>query len=118
MTDPKTAAQLADDAAEAIRSLNHATLSPRDGWEYPADAYSVVGGLGTLVMRLPQVLEQLTEFVGQLHADGHVVADGGDTIERVYNLAAAKGDAVDAADKLRAALDEMHAALSPLAYKA
>jgi tRNA A58 N-methylase Trm61 len=116
-TEPKTPAQLADDAAEAIRALNHATLSPRDGWEYPADAYSVVGNLGTLVMRLPQVLEQLTEFVEKLHQDGHVKADTGDTIERLYNLGAAKGDAVDAADRLRSALDEMHAALSPLAYQ-
>ncbi|MEU3148430.1 hypothetical protein [Streptomyces sp. NPDC006999] len=117
MTEPKTPAQLADDAAEAIRALNHATLSPRDGWEYPADAYSVVGNLGTLVMRLPQVLEQLTDFVERLHADGHVKADGGDTIERVFNLGAAKSDAEDAATKLRSALDEMHAALSPLAYQ-
>ncbi|NED60209.1 hypothetical protein G3I15_04625, partial [Streptomyces sp. SID10244] len=87
-TEPKTPAQLADDAAEAIRALNHATLSGRPGWEYPADAYSVVGNLGTLVMRLPQVLEQLTEFVEQLHADGHVKADGGDTPERIRALSA------------------------------
>ena len=39
----KTPAQLADDAAEAIRGLIHATMSTRPGWEYPADAYSVVG---------------------------------------------------------------------------
>jgi hypothetical protein len=117
MTDAKTPAQLADDAAEAVRALNHATLSPRDGWEYPADAYSVVGNLGMLVMRLPQVLEQLTEFVERLHQEGHVKADGGDTLERVSNLGAAKSDAEDAATKLQSALDEMHAALSPLAYK-
>lgn len=118
MTEHKTPAQLADDAAEAIRALNHATLSPRDGWEYPADAYSVVGNLGTLVMRLPQLLEQVTQHVEKLHQDGHVVADTGDTLERLYNLSAASVEAGEAAQKLRSALDEMHAMLSPLAYKA
>lgn len=117
MTEPKTPAQLADDAAEAVRALNHATLSTRDGWEFPADAYSVVGNLGTLVMRLPQALEQLTEFIDQLHADGHVRADGGDTRDRMIALRAGTVGAVDAAEKLRSALDEMHAALSPLAYQ-
>jgi hypothetical protein len=115
----KTPAQLADVAAEAIRSLNHATLPAdrEEGWEFPADAYSVVGNLGTLVMRLPQALEQLTEFVERLDAGGHVRADGGDTGDRMVALRAGTGDAVAAAERLRAALDEMHAALSPLAWQ-
>jgi hypothetical protein len=41
MTD-KTPAQLADSAAEAIRALNHETMSSRADWEYPGDAYSTV----------------------------------------------------------------------------
>jgi hypothetical protein len=119
MTDPKTPAQLADDAAEAVRSINHLTTRrpTGEGWEFPSDAYSVVGNLGTLAMRLPQALEQLTEFVVTLDADDHVLADDGATGDRLVALRAGTTDAVAAAEKLRSALDEMHAALAALAYQ-
>jgi len=119
MTEPKTPAQLADDAAEAVRAINHLTLRKPtgEGWEFPSDAYSVVGNLGTLVMRLPQALEQLTEFVVTLDANDHVRADDGDTGDKLVALQAGTTAAVAAAEQLRTALDEMHAALSPLTYQ-
>jgi hypothetical protein len=44
------------DAADAVRRLNHVTLSvtgPRCGYESPSDVDTVIGGLHTLACRLP-----------------------------------------------------------------
>jgi hypothetical protein len=50
----------ADDAPEAIRSLNHGTRLPAaDAVTRPADVYLLLGSLSLLAGRLPQVLAQL-----------------------------------------------------------
>ncbi|MEZ7005701.1 hypothetical protein [Streptomyces sp. AD55] len=115
MTDPKTPAQLADDAAEAIRALNHATQSQRPGWKYPSDAYSVVGALARMAAGLPQALDQIgylpESMVSNLRSDrGTLDSDLSDTYE-------ALADAHDAAEALRKALDRAHSGLSPIAYQ-
>jgi hypothetical protein len=81
MTEP-SATDLANDAAEAIRSLNHATFpgteSTPGGLAWPSDAYDVVASLGLLAARLPQLLGQLDRFLtGEVDA-GRVVVAGGD----------------------------------------
>jgi hypothetical protein len=55
-------ADLAGQAAEAVRALNHATLPGSGGLAYPADAYDVTGALALLASRLPQALAQLQAF--------------------------------------------------------
>lgn len=61
----------AETAAEAVRTLNHFTLTPPSagtpGWENVGDLYRVVVELSVLVDRLPQVLRQ----VGR-HLEGSV----------------------------------------------
>jgi hypothetical protein len=118
MTEVKTPAQLADDAAGAIRALNHATLSPRDGWEFPADAYSVVGNLHELAARLPQAIGQLHRFISGLEAAGHLSSDN-NTLDRdlVYAYEGLQ-EAREAAAKLGAALSRAHNGLGSIAYKA
>lgn len=119
MTTDRTPAQLADDAAEAIRSANHATLtSPREGWEFPSDAYDVVGALLVMVQRLPQLLEQTGAHVQQLADEGHVRSDrGGNGADEVAAALDAIGRASADAVAMAAALDTAHSALSPLAYQ-
>ena len=118
MTDPRTPAQLADDAAEAIRGANHATLSARPGWEFPADAYSVVGDLLAMVQRLPQLLEQTGVHVQRLADGGHVRSDrGGNGAAEVAAALDALSRASTDALAMAAALDTAHSALSPLAYQ-
>ena len=120
--EPKTPAALADQAAEAVRSLNHATLSARPGWEHPVDAYDVVGDLARMAMMLPQAIEQTGKFFDALVADGHVGVDGfgrekGTTVETMSaELAGALVDAAALARHLHEQLNIAHGALSSATY--
>jgi hypothetical protein len=75
--DGASAAGLADQAAELVRGLNHATLPGVGGLSYPGDVYSVLIGLSVLAGRLPQALAQAETFlVAQLTAGRIVIVDG------------------------------------------
>lgn len=72
-----SAAALAGQAAEAIRSLNLETL-PADGapaLTHPADVDSVIAGLMIMAQRLPQLLGQLAAYLEREHAAGRVGDD-------------------------------------------
>jgi hypothetical protein len=118
--DAKTPAQLADDAAEAVRSANHATFTagPALGWEFPSDAYDVIGHLQAMVQRLPQLLQQTGAHVQRLADSGHVRSDrGGNGADEVAAALDAIGRASADAVAMAAALDTAHSALSPLAWQ-
>ena len=116
MTD-KTPAQLSDSASAMIRQLNHATGSPRDGWEYPGDAYSTVGNLAHMAMMLPQAIDQITRFIVDLNENGHLRSDK-DQLERdLDETVRGLEEARIAADKLYGTLNRAHSGLSPIAYK-
>ena len=74
----------AENAAEAMRALAHATRSFDD----PADTYWTLGGILSTASRFIQVLEQVAEAhrsrIDQAHDD-----DGRRTAGRAYGLAAA-----------------------------
>jgi hypothetical protein len=70
-------AAIARTAAEAVRSLNHATLSGQ-GLEQPSDAYEVLGELATAASRLPQLLAQVAGFLDRALAGGRLGHDLGD----------------------------------------
>jgi len=58
-----TPAEVVEEAAEALRHLNHLTLAAPSpgvpGWEDVCDVYRVLGELRFLADRLPQVCDQL-----------------------------------------------------------
>lgn len=119
MTD-KTPAQLADDAAEAIRALNHRTLAWNRGdedWAYPGDAYSVAGNLSQAAMMLPQALEQITGLVRDLHEKGHLRSDRDQLEADLAETLSGLSEARIAAETLYSALNRAHSGLSPIAYK-
>lgn len=117
MTDTTPAAN-ADHAAEAIRALNHTTIGPgRNGWEYPADAYSVIGDLDRLAQYLPQACGQVWSLLSGLAADGHVRSDRGDADADLAAARAALDDAAAAARALQEALARAHSATSALAWQ-
>ncbi|MFJ8153922.1 hypothetical protein [Streptomyces sp. NPDC094468] len=114
MNDP-TPAQLASQAAEAVRTLNHATISVEKGWEHAPHAYHVIGQLAHLARMLPQAVEQTLLPAQNTHQHGRLTVDGRGTPERALkHLGDAVRTAVQAAELLAAALDHAHAAASPL----
>jgi hypothetical protein len=119
---PKTPAALADEAAEAIRNLNHATLSRREGWQYPSDAYDVVGDLARLATMLPQALQQAGKFFDDLVESGHVGVDGygqqrGQTVPLMQaEVTGALVNAISLAQHLYEELQIAHNALGSATY--
>jgi hypothetical protein len=115
-----TAAELASAAAEAIRGLNHASMSaPRAELEYPADAYEVMGALSAMAQRLPQAIEQTQRFMDRLHDAGRLRHDSGAPALLAGDLIAlrvATDDAVTMAGMLARALADVHSDLSAIAY--
>jgi hypothetical protein len=69
-----TAVDCARVAAEAVRALNHATLS-RHGYEWPADVDATLGALELLADRLPQALRQAEVWLWAEHTAGRVGHD-------------------------------------------
>jgi hypothetical protein len=118
-TEAITPADNARTAAEAVRSLNHTTLSTSAaGWEYPSDAYDVVGALDEMAMRLPQALDQVAKLVERLAAHDHISSDrGGDGAEDVHTALRGLEWARADAEQLHSRLSAVHSALSPLAWK-
>lgn len=114
---PKTPAQLADAAGEAIRALNHVTLSPRDDWQYPGDAYSVVGNLAYMAMMLPQAIDQIQRLIVELDEGGHLHSDKDQLEHDLDETVRGLEEARIAADKLYGTLNRAHSGLSPIAYK-
>jgi len=73
-----TAITLARTAAEAIRSLNHATRD-HAGLGQPSAAYDVLGALSQAASGLPQLTAQITSYLDQALAAGKLGHDlGGD----------------------------------------
>ena len=68
---------LARTAAEAIRGLNHATRH-EDGLGQPSAAYDVLGALSLAASRLGQALAQITRYLDQALAAGHLGHDLGE----------------------------------------
>lgn len=72
----RTPAELADDAAEAIRSLNHVTIH-RDAYHEPADINSAVSRLEALAYTLPQALTQTARILQAMDQDPGIRIDSG-----------------------------------------
>jgi hypothetical protein len=112
--------RVAEESAEAIRTLNHLTLGG-DDLRYPADVYSVLGSLATLAARLPQALQQLTGFLERQLQDGRIqmqqgFAHAGEPEIAVTDASMEMEEAGQAAEQLRAALDRAQQALSGASY--
>ena len=109
-------AQCAEQAAEAVRALNHATLPAAGGLTEPADVYAVLGSLATLTARLPQALSQLLGFFQREQAAGRVqIVDGqhaGDPAAAVADLEQTLSCAASSAEALQHALEQAHATVT------
>ncbi|MCQ1582603.1 hypothetical protein [Streptomyces parvus] len=90
----KTPGQLATEAAEAIRALNHRTIDA-ESYETPPSVGEAAYGLRTLIERLPQSLEQMESELLRFGSTDFVRMDDGSdptyaVAECVSALAAAR----------------------------
>lgn len=74
MTSIDRPVEAAEQAAEAIRRLNHLTLG-RGGYEEPADVYSTLVEIQALAHRMPQALQQAQEWLYREAEAGRVYDD-------------------------------------------
>lgn len=104
----KTPDRYADEAAEAVRSLNHATLRTAGGYVWPADVDAVVAHLTATVAGTEQAIRQgygwLTR-AAQAGAVGH--DEGADVAGELDKLRTATVAAIEQVQVLTARMDEM-----------
>jgi pantothenate kinase len=92
-TDP---GKLADQAAEAIRALNHATLNQQIS---APEISRVMQSLATMVDRLPQTFEQLARQLDKRRAQGQIrMEDGRDPAGPVAEVVARLNEAAGIAE--------------------
>jgi hypothetical protein len=72
-----------DVAGQAVRAFNHRSAERFDprraGWQYPSDAYRVLGELTFLTGALPQVLRHIGASLRAQLEQGHIAIDHGTT---------------------------------------
>lgn len=113
MSEVPQATVLARQAAEAVRSLNHAALGP-GGLRQPADAYDVLGELQLAASRLPYLLAQVGHWLaaaldaGRLGSDDGTDPAGAVGTARAF-LAGARGTAAALARDLGCAQQQLSA---------
>jgi hypothetical protein len=117
---PERTQQLADLAAEAVRTLNYATRGD-DGLLYPGEAYSLLGELGILASRLPQLYDQIGDFLARGEAAGHLdeTPDGpqhGNARLAVGDAIGALKRAVNDAETMTAAVKNAQSAIRAVRY--
>jgi hypothetical protein len=101
-------------AAEAIRSLNHATRH-QAGLGQPAVAYDILGALSLAASRLPQLLTQIPGYLGRALATGQPGHDLGEDPAHAIDAAVIfLGDAHVSAAALAGDLDAAQQQLAPL----
>jgi hypothetical protein len=109
-----TPREIAGQAAEAIRALNHLALG---GGELtsPGEVRDIIASLGLMGQGLPQLCEQLARFLVAQDEDGQIAhgsgEDPGVSVTEVIEALTAAGQA---ADMMTAALEEAHTASAEL----
>lgn len=94
---PKYTRAVAAAIPEAVRVLNHATIDrPGDALGYPSTVDAVIRDLGTMAQRLPQLFDQLREWLADEYAGGRIEGSWSAADARA-SLAVASGRLRDAA---------------------
>lgn len=116
-----TPGEMAEDAAEALRALNHLTLAAPSagvpGWEGVGDVYRVLGDVRVLADRVPQMCDQLATALERIGDRAEWRTDGGaDQPPDVVAAAAveALGAARCIAEDLGRTFGQAHCAVSHL----
>jgi len=106
---------LGQQAAEAIRELNHRTRSA-DAFADPAELCELLADLAAAAQRLPQLFGQLASWIANELAHGRLEADDDIRTDALTSTAfAALADATRDAGRLAAAVDTAHQRAAHLA---
>jgi hypothetical protein len=116
--DPEYVLELAEAFAEAVRALNHLTMS-HDAFEYPSQLDTAIRSLSSAASRLPQLLEQVSGWLADEQAIGRLeIVSGehaGDTPVAVITARGWLAEAGHLAGRLQVALDIAAEATSSMA---
>ena len=119
MIEFTSVAELAEQARQSVRLLNHATHPGSDapGLKYPSDLYAIFGSLASMSHMLPQLLEQSGVWLErnvetvEVHGGSH----SGDPVGAVAVIQVLLVDAKTAVQVLGERFDEVQNALARLA---
>jgi len=75
VTSQRSAAEMADDAYEAVRALNHATFPAQCELAGHEELYRVLGSLAALLHITPQALRQAAAGAARAQQAGRVAVD-------------------------------------------
>ena len=107
---PAGAIEATAQAAEAVRTANHATLNSGD-FDHQ-DLYRLIGELSCLAHRLPQLIDQVGDILRRLHTDGRIGVDRGAPADTVARWNDSTTVAVSVADDLARHIDGAFSELS------
>lgn len=106
--DPQYVLEVAQAFAQSVRVLNHLTLH-HEALEYPSEADRLIREIATAASRLPQLLGQVSRWLGQEMAEGRLRIPEGEYQGRPDMAAVAAMMRLDEAgalaEHLREALD-------------
>lgn len=107
---PDYTREVAEAFAESVRVLNHATREA--GPEYPGDVYDLLGSLKVGVQRLPQLFDQLAQFLFAELEAGRIRAASGDAGTSVRSAEIALDEAAGAAKAVLQRLEQAQSAVT------
>lgn len=116
---PGRAIGLANAAAEAIHTLNYATMENAGGLVYPSNVGSIVSGLCSAVGNMRQLLDQLGDFTYELGHDRRLYHDqpGKSATDAAATARAQLQAAAAMTEVLRSALDRVYASINHLGVR-
>jgi hypothetical protein len=111
-TEQVAVGHLADQAAHAIRILNHRTRPTTGGLAGPPDTAEIIAALASMTRMLPQLLGQLTSWLEHQHHAGRLRVDTlaplPDAAQTVHALTASLQHAIHYIQRAAEELDTAH----------
>jgi hypothetical protein len=111
---PAYTVQVAWGLAEAVRVLNYATTHAAAGLTTPATAYDVIGATKTAAQRLPQLFDQLSNFLERELDAGRLADHVREPAAAVETALMGLSRAGEAADEMERELERAQAAINGL----